>query len=37
MHAQTAILKRRVIVGSYDVQKSGLFYTIMEMFSRLKE
>jgi len=26
------IKKRKVIVGSFDVQKSGLFYTIMEMF-----
>jgi len=24
--------KRKVIAGSFDVQKSGLFYTIMEMF-----
>jgi hypothetical protein len=29
--------KRKVIVGSCDVQKSRLFYTIMEMFSRLQE
>jgi hypothetical protein len=28
--------KRNVIVGSCDVQKSRLFYSIMEMFSRLK-
>jgi hypothetical protein len=29
--------KRKVIVGSCDVQKLRLFYTIMEKFSRLKE
>jgi len=37
MYALNAIQKRKVIVGSYDVQKTRLFYTIMEMFSKLKE
>jgi hypothetical protein len=37
LHVRNAIQKIQVIVGLCDVEKSRLFYTIMEKFSRLKE